>query len=469
MQDNDLGFNKDFLINIMNSSPNGVVVINKDGEIKFLNETLLKTFLYSREEVLNQKIEILIPSRFRPNHPNLRSTFFENPTTRKMGGLSKNLLFGLKKDGTEFPLEIGLNPVTLDNELYVIGSIIDITERRKIEKINENIVHNSSDAIITKSLDGVVTSWNPGAENIFEFTEEEAVGKNITDLIYPKSKLFEEKEFVEKIKSDKNIEHYETTRVTKSNNLIQVSIALTPLRDSDGIIVGLLTVVRNITAQKHELLLKEVHHRIKNNLAIITSLIQMEARRLNSPSSEILDVLQSTRNRIQSISRIHEKLYASKTFNNIEISDYFKGLVQDLQNNLSEEIDSEVRINIFDNNHNETYLQLEKAIPCGLICVEFITNSFKHAFSKEQSEKKIDITISITDDNKVKIVFHDNGEGSKLVNPNEIRSSKTLGLNIIDLLSTQLEADKKFDFDKGAFLEIIFKNDGGQSEKDLDR
>ncbi len=121
---------------IVESMPSAVVLMNSEGNITFVNTQTEKLFGYNREELIGQKIEILIPGRFRHHHPKLRDGFFHSPGIRAMG--ADRELYALHKDGREIPVEIGLNPMKTDSEFLVLASIIDITERKSA---NEKIIH----------------------------------------------------------------------------------------------------------------------------------------------------------------------------------------------------------------------------------------------------------------------------------------------------------------------------------------
>lgn len=120
------------------STPAGILMVNKMGEIELANRQVLKMFKYKKEDLIGQKIEVLVPDRFRANHPKYRMTYFMKPQTRAMG--TGRDLYGLRSDGTEFPVEIGLNPLKTESGVFVLASVIDITER----KFNEQIIKKSN-------------------------------------------------------------------------------------------------------------------------------------------------------------------------------------------------------------------------------------------------------------------------------------------------------------------------------------
>ena len=117
---------------VVEAAPNAMVMINQKGEIVMVNAQAERVFGYPRGELLGQQMEILVPKRFAHHHPGLRSTFFSNPNSRPMG--AGRDLYGCKKDGSEFPVEIGLNPIETDEGPMVLSAIVDITERKAAEK-----------------------------------------------------------------------------------------------------------------------------------------------------------------------------------------------------------------------------------------------------------------------------------------------------------------------------------------------
>lgn len=126
---------------IFEAAPNGMIMVDQTGKIILSNLQFEKMFGYSKEELLKSSIDRLVPERFRANHPQYRKGFFHEPQVRPMG--AGRDLFGKRKDGSEFPVEIGLSPIKINNELFVIGSVVDITERKqteeKIKKANEEL------------------------------------------------------------------------------------------------------------------------------------------------------------------------------------------------------------------------------------------------------------------------------------------------------------------------------------------
>ncbi len=235
---------------IVESAPSAMILVNKEGKIAYANKQAEKLFCYDRDDLIGQDVEVLIPKRFKTHHPDLRNMFFFSPQARSMGAGRE--LFAARKDGTEFPVEIGLNPVVTAEGTLVIASIIDITERRKFEEektLFASIINSTQDAIFSKNLDGIITSWNQGAEKVFGYSYEEIIGKHISILI-PSHLQNEEQKIIIQIANDERVEHYETERIRKDGKVINVSLTISPIKDSQGKIVGASKISRDISERK---------------------------------------------------------------------------------------------------------------------------------------------------------------------------------------------------------------------------
>jgi PAS domain S-box-containing protein len=212
---------------------------------------------------------MLVPERYRPQHHNHRAGYGAKPKIRRMGaGLD---LYGRRRDGSEFPVEISLSPVKSTHGMLILSAIRDISDRKQIEeelrKAHEElrrwtsqqlfdyrtrlaaIVDSSEDAIIGKDLDGIITAWNKGAEHMYGYTAEEALGKPI-NIIVPKEQPDEIPKLLAKIRRGEAVEHYEAIRVNKDGRRLNVSLSLSPIRDSEGKVAGASAIGRNVTEQK---------------------------------------------------------------------------------------------------------------------------------------------------------------------------------------------------------------------------
>ncbi|RVC63789.1 PAS domain S-box protein [Mesorhizobium sp.] len=221
-----------------------------------------------------------------------------------------------RPDGTLFPFLPF--PTPLHNEAgQLVGAVnllVDLSERKQAEEARHHlsaIVESSFDAIVSKDLNGIIKSWNKGAERLFRYTAEEVVGQSITILI-PSDRQEEELFILGRIRRGERLDSYETVRRRKDGSLIPVSLTISPVRDASGRIVGASKIARDISAVKeseHRIrtLMREVNHRVKNQYAVILSMIRETNKRSKSPEAFEREV----RERIMALSCSHDLLVSA--------------------------------------------------------------------------------------------------------------------------------------------------------------
>lgn len=165
------------------------------------------------------------------------------------------------------------------------------------------IVESSDDAILTKDLNGIITSWNKGAERLFGYTEAETIGQSVTMLI-PEDRHNEEPDILNRIRRGERIDHYETIRQRKDRSLVYISLCVSPLRDTTGTIIGASKIARDITERQNaieqqQLLLKEMEHRVKNVFSLASALVSLCATRAETPQQ----LAQMVRQRLEALAR----------------------------------------------------------------------------------------------------------------------------------------------------------------------
>lgn len=237
---------------IIESMPNGIIMINQQGIIDLVNGQICKIFEYDRNELMGRSIEILMSPSIADNHPNLRNNYFAAPEARAMGVGRE--LFGITKSGKEVALEIGLAPIESEHGMQVLASVVDISEKknseRKIQQLDmlrASIVEYSEDAIISKTIDGVLTSWNKTAENMFGYSASEVIGKNVKDLIILPENYAEHEELIGQVKQGDLIRNYQSKLRCKNGKEIDVSITFSPIKDDKGNIISISSIKRDIT------------------------------------------------------------------------------------------------------------------------------------------------------------------------------------------------------------------------------
>ena len=166
---------------IIEATPNAMLMADGTGRIVLVNSQTEQLFGYDRDRLLSMAIDELIPSRFRTNHREYRRGYFAEPSTRSMG--AGRDLYGLRSDGTEVPIEIGLNPLETDEGTFVLASIIDITDRKRSEERMLRVIEAAPNAMIMVNSEGRIVLVNTQAERSFGYRREEMLEMSVSDLI----------------------------------------------------------------------------------------------------------------------------------------------------------------------------------------------------------------------------------------------------------------------------------------------
>jgi PAS domain S-box-containing protein len=234
---------------LLEAAPDAMVIADAEGAIVFVNAQVEALFGYARAEILHQPIEVLVPERYRTGHVTQRAGYLGDASVRRMGSALD--LWGRRKDGTEFPMEVSLSPLDTEGGRLVSSAIRDITLRKQEEAqraLLAAIVSSTADAVIAKRLDGTIVSWNLGGEQLFGYSADEIVGRSVSVLIPPGREAEEER--ILKTVGGGEVLHFDTVRRRKDGRDIEVSVTISPLRDPRGRIVGISKVARDITDRR---------------------------------------------------------------------------------------------------------------------------------------------------------------------------------------------------------------------------
>ncbi|MDQ1254088.1 MAG: hypothetical protein QG646_3308 [Euryarchaeota archaeon] len=383
-------------------------------------------------------------------------------------------------DGSERAVH-GKAEVILDERnipIQMKGTVQDITERKKSEeKIRNlaNIVESSSDAIITISLEGFVSSWNKGAEQVYGYSAEEISGNSVS-ILAPPSLGGETKELVERIKQGENINNYETLRLRKDGKVIDVSLTLSPVYDLHGKLTVISVIGRDITKRVEtekalaeiEIARKqEIHHRIKNNLQVISSLLDLQAEKFKNLEHikyvDVFEAFRESQDRVISMALIHEELYKGGGCETLNLPPYVEELSEKLLQTYcigSKEIS--LKMDMVEN----AFFDMDTAVPLGIIINELVSNSLKHAFQgRDRGEIRIKLQreeigsyLKSVDEKfrstTFELTISDNGVG--IPENLDIEELDSLGLQLVTSLVAQLDGRLEIKRNNGTEFTIWF-------------
>lgn len=322
---------------VVEHAPSGMVMTSPQGVIEMMNLQTENIFGYSREELLGKPIEMLVPQKYQENHPSLRHSFYQAPDPRAMG--KGRDLFGLRKDGTEVPLEVALNPISTDSGTVVLAAIVDISDRKQREQHIQNALKEK------------------------------------------------------------------TT------------------------------------------LLSEVHHRVKNNLQLIHSLLDLQALQTDDPA--VVEILENSKRRINSMSLIHQAFYQSNDLANIELSEVLRTLVENIATSYNP-TENPIALTI---DADSVCLPITKAIPCGLIVNELVTNAMKYAFP-DNNAGEIKVILNLDEKGQACLSVTDNGIG--LPADLEFDNLSSLGMELVSVLAEQIGGELTVQYSNPTRFEIRF-------------
>jgi PAS domain S-box-containing protein len=367
--------------------------------------------------------------------------------------------FRLLRDSTGQPVEI-------------IGSMINISDRKQAEKALQEsqqflklVMDNIPQAIFWKDQNLQFLGCNRQfAQDIGLNDPKEILGKTDFDMPWSKEAEIHQAVDARVVQTDQpqlNVEE----RVRNSDSQERwLRISKIPLHDETENVVGVLGTYEDVTKRKQaeeklkaslhekEVLLKEIHHRVKNNLQVISSLLKLQAGYIKD--SQILDILKESQNRVRAMALIHEKLYQSKDLAKTDFAEYIRNLTCDVARSYGNPSNIQIEIDVV-----ETRLSIDTAIPCGLIINELVSNALKYAFSNQKdchSLNKINISFHLDSQENYILTIADNGIGL----PPEIdfRDTSSLGLQLVCTLVEQLKGSIELDHSDGTKFKCTFMN-----------
>jgi PAS domain S-box-containing protein len=449
---------------LFESLPDALIVAEQQsGRIADLNtqaETLLGK---SREELLGQPYTALHPEWYLEK---AAENFSRHVRELEVAGRATPMdSVVANAQGRDVPVEVMACRMTLEGREHVLGAFRDVTERKQAEEALRRktaeldyILTALPDALVYADTKRRIMKVNPAFTKMFGYQPEEVLGQP-TRIIYKHPEEFEEQGRRRYNPQARNLlEPYEIEYVRKDGSSFVSETVGTPVRDDQDHVVGLLGLVRDVTERKQaeealraslqdkETLLKEIHHRVKNNMQVIISLLSLETQ--NTGDALLTEAAAKCRNRIHAMAMVHEQLYKERDISRIDVARYARKLFNSLKLSFGPEAEKVQWVERGDG----LRLPIDVAIPCGLMLNEILTNSLKHAFEDWESGC---VTFQAEQHEDAGVIrVGDNGSGwAPDFDPGQAES---LGLVLVHNLAAQIRGNLRVSADQGVLYEITF-------------
>ncbi|MDF1526443.1 MAG: histidine kinase dimerization/phosphoacceptor domain -containing protein [bacterium] len=444
-------------------SPDAISVIRmRDETFVDINEGFTNITGFTREEMIGRTTRtagIWIDDE-------TRETFLKE--LRDQEHLDKQEVRFFKKDGSVFISSISAKKVDIAGEPHRISVIRDVTSLREAQSelwrtnaiLRTQMELSMSGILVLDEKDSIISCnhrymemWGIPQKVLDSGSDEQAVQSVLDKIADPDG-------FLEKRRNlmDQKDVRYQGEILLKDGQIFEEYAA--PMLDEDGLYLGRVIYFRDITQDRHsedilrssvrekEVLLQEIHHRVKNNLQVISGLMDLQSYHITDDS--VKGVYKESRNRVITMALIHEELYQSRNLAQVDYGTYIRNLVNNLFKSYAVDL-GKVKLNIQAEN---MLMVVDTGIPCGLIINELITNAFKHAFP-DGREGEVTIIFRQAGEGKFHLEVNDDGVG--IPEDIDIRKTQSLGLQLVTMLVEQLSGEMRINSDKGTSFVIEFE------------
>ncbi|NEP55548.1 MAG: PAS domain S-box protein [Symploca sp. SIO2G7] len=429
------------LYTIVNSISDGILLVDLEGKVRFANPAVARLFGKEPEDLLDhdfgEPIVVSETAELVINHP------------------ERGLVIG----------EMSVAETCWQGELVYVVALRDVTERRQAaialresEELFRQLADNIEDIFWLFSLDNEQLLYvSPAYERIMGYSCQSlpAVPYRWIEAVYPEDRAAVLADFDRQRQGESITKEYRIMRPDREIRWIYERTF--PIYNEQGQVYRLAGIAEDVTARKlsdeqirtslreKEVLLKEIHHRVKNNLQIIASLLRLQANRVEDPQAQA--VLQECRNRVESMALVHENLYRSGDFSRINFTEYVRNLAGNLfqiYNVKSGAIAFKVTV------EHDIFISLAQAVPCGLIINELVTNALKHGF-RQQGEGEVFVKLEASSQNQLILTVGNSGD--ILPRDFDLQTSQSMGFKLVMTLVKQLKG--KIELERNG--ETIFK------------
>lgn len=380
---------------LLDHLPVGVYAKDSEGRKTLVNRTEMSNMGVTREAEALGKTDLEV-------YPEQQALAFMEDDRRVME--TREVLLG-REEWVSRPGGQTVCVITSKAPLYdgagritgLVGISQDITERKRAEEalqaseaFQKAIITSSPLPIISLDVNGIVRLWNHAAETSFGWTEAEVFGHPLP--IVPEELREEFEKLRQRLLSEGAFTGVEAVRQRKDGSRFDARLSAAPIRDATGRTMGIVAFIEDVSRMKRDelalrtslaektALLKEVHHRVKNNLQIVSSLLSLQAARVTSP--EVLSQIGETRDRVRSMALLHETLYRSDDLARVSLGSYAETLCAQLVRSFGPLLQARVRVEV---ESDPVVVTLDQAVPCGLLLNELVTNALKHAFPEPRT------------------------------------------------------------------------------------
>lgn len=335
------------------------------------------------------------------------------------------------------------------------------TEAEVIEQSNllNTFIDHSPLPIIGLDLEGRVSLWNSAAFGLFGWTQAELFEETIP--VIPNEGRLAFNQMLTSALESRMSQTGEISACRKDGSRLTVNVAISCLHDVSGAPFGFMTIYEDITEKKSametisrslrekEVLLQEVHHRVKNNMAVISSLLKMQAMLVDDERT--LAALKESQSRIRSMALVHEKLYQSKDFTNIDVKEYVLSLARSIRETYETGPRVDLSLDV-----DDISLTIDTLVPCGLIINELLSNAYKYAFAGREGEA-MKIALSLKKQKGGGLVLNISDNGAGLPESFDIEKPTGLGLKLVNALTAQLDGKLEARSNGGAHFTVSFE------------
>lgn len=438
--------------------------IDQDGRMVSVSNTWLTQMGYDRSEVLGRASTDFLTSASQHY-----ARDFVLPQYFQTGACRDIPYQWVKKNGEL--IDVLLSAIaerdTSGNIIRTLAVSVDVTERNRIEvalsESEERFRLAFEQAAIGMALISPAGQWLKANESLCKivgYSEAELLSMTFQDITHPDDVALDLKSAEQLLTGEINNYHTEKRYIHKQGHDVWILLSASLVCQDNGLPLHFITQIQNISARKvseqqlseslaeKSVMLQEIHHRVKNNLQVICSLLNLQTQA--NPDTNIAEVMQESQNRVKSMALVHENLYQSKNLSKINLETY----VKELTNNLLRSYRSRVSLTQINITIDNIYLDIDTAVPCGLIINELVSNALKHAFP-EQSSGIITIHIQEPSNSELTLTVADNGRGmSEQVSFN---NTQTLGLRMVKTLTRQISGTITINRDSGTSFQICFQ------------